>query len=449
MFSPVDAAWLAMEDPTNLMMVTGVLVLDGRPDHARFRQLLEERLLSFDRFQQRVEPPRLGMGLPAWARDPHFDLDAHLHRVALPEPADQAALERLVSDLLSTPVDLTKPPWQFHLVEHGEGTAVVARLHHCIADGMGLTRVLLSLTDTSARPRDDGTERRGRSGADPWLRAGAWLAGAGAELLRDPSRAIGTAGLGAGAAAAMARLALLPSDPPTSIKGPLGVSKRAAWSGPIALETVRDTGKRHGATVNDVLLAAATGALRRYLDERGDTVEGLEIRAAMPVNLRPLDDAHRLGNRFGLVFLPLPLGIEEPARRLHELHLRTTELKSSMQPLVTFGTLNALGMLPGPATGRAIDFFGSKASAVISNVPGPRERLYLAGLPLRQAMFWVPQAGRLGLGVSILSYAGEVTVGVAADAGLVPDPGRIVAAFQDELELLVAARPPRRMGGRR
>jgi diacylglycerol O-acyltransferase / wax synthase len=442
-FSPVDAAWLAMEEPTNLMMVTGILVLDGRVDHDRFRGLLEERLLSFDRFSQRVERSPLGVGLPMWVDDPTFDLDAHLHRVGLPEPDDQAALERLVSDLLSTPLDFTKPPWQIHLVEHGEQTVVVARLHHCIADGIALIQVLLSLTDTSASPRRRGPERRGRV-VDPWVRAGAWLAGTGADLLRDPGRAIGTAGLGAGAATTLAQLALLPPDPQTSIKGPLGVTKRAAWSSPIDLETIKETGRRHGATINDVLLSAATGALRRYLGERGDGIEGLEIRAAMPVNLRPLDEVHKLGNRFGLVFLPLPLGIEDPGRRLHELHLRTSELKSSLQPVVAFGTLNAIGMLPGPARNLAIDFFGSKASAVMSNVPGPRERLFMAGLPLHQATFWVPQAGRLGLGLSILSYAGTVTMGVAADAGLVPDPDRIVTAFDEEVRLLVESPPPRR-----
>src|SRR5437588_7349903 len=133
MFSPVDAAWLAMEAPTNLMMVTGVLVLDGRLDADRFRSVIEQRLLGFERFRQRVEPGPLGVGLPAWASDPHLDIDDHVHRIALAAPADHAALERLVSDLLSTPVDFTKSPWQMHLVEHGERTVVVARLPHCIA----------------------------------------------------------------------------------------------------------------------------------------------------------------------------------------------------------------------------------------------------------------------------------------------------------------------------
>jgi diacylglycerol O-acyltransferase / wax synthase len=448
-FNPVDAAWLAMEDPTNLMMVTGVLMLDGALDDARFRRLLEERLLTFDRFRRRVEMPPFGLGLPTWVEDATFDLDNHVHRVALPEPGDQAALEALVSDLLGTPLDLTKSPWQLHLVEHDGGTVVIARLHHCIADGIALIQVLLSLTDTSARPRRaaGGGDSR-RPATDPWQRAGRWLAGMGGELLRDPSRALAGAGMGLGAAGTLAQLALLPSDPITALKGPLGAGKRVAWSAPIDLDTIKQTGRRHHATVNDVLLTAAAGALRGYLAERGESTSGLELRATVPVNLRGGEAGARgLGNRFGLVFLPLPLGIEDGARRLHELHLRASQLKSSLQPLVAYGALYGIGLLPGPARQRAVDFFGSKASLVVSNVPGPTRRLYLAGRPLRQVVFWVPQAGRLGLGMSILSYAGSVTIGVAGDGGLVPDPERLVAGFEDEVAQLVEATPLRIAGG--
>jgi WS/DGAT/MGAT family acyltransferase len=438
----VDAAWLAMEDPRNLMMVTGVLILDGRPDPDRLRSMFEERLLRFDRFRQRIERPPLGLGMPSWRDDERFDLNLHMHRVALPEPADKEALETLVSDLLSTPLDLTKSPWQIHVVEYGPDTVLVARLHHSIADGIALMRVLLSLTDTSARPdrrRKMKDEKEKAATADPWRRAGEWLWTMGSDLAREPARVLASsAGVGAGAAATLAQLAMLPEDPPSVLKGPLGVAKRAVWSDPLPLPEIKKAGKRHGATVNDILLSAVAGGLRRYLLERRALEDGLEVRATVPVNLRPPDASPELGNRFGLVFLPLPLGIEDPLQRLREMHLRATDLKSSMQPIVAFGVLHALGMLPGLARDRAISFFGSKATAVITNVPGPQKRLYMAGRPLRQVLFWVPQAGRLGLGISMLSYANEVVVGVAADVGLVPDPERMVAAFHDELEQLLA-----------
>ncbi|HSR23674.1 MAG TPA: wax ester/triacylglycerol synthase domain-containing protein, partial [Candidatus Eisenbacteria bacterium] len=176
--SAVDAAWLRMEDPTNLMMVTGVLLFDGRVDPDRLRAVIEERLLPFARFQQRVEEPPFGVGMPRWVTDHRFDLDAHLHRVALPQPSDKAALEAFVSDVMSSPLDFSKPLWQMHLVEHASGTALVTRVHHAIADGIALVQVLLSLTDTSARPRRRRPARRSGvdAGGSSLVRAGGWLA---------------------------------------------------------------------------------------------------------------------------------------------------------------------------------------------------------------------------------------------------------------------------------
>ena len=226
-------------------------------------------------------------------------------------------------------------------------------------------------------------------------------------------------------------------DPKTSLKGELGFHKRVAWSEPLDLAGIKAAGVREGATVNDILVAAATGAIRRYLQSRGDDVSGLEIRAAIPVNLRPLDEAHKLGNQFGLVLATLPVGVADGRRRLVETKRHMAELKSSMQPLVAFGLLNALGLAPAPLQSMALDFFGAKSSLVLTNVPGPAQRLYLAGQRLDRVMFWVPQSARLGLGVSILSYAGEVMVGVISDAGLVPDPQQVVTGFEAEVARLV------------
>jgi diacylglycerol O-acyltransferase / wax synthase len=450
--SSVDAAWLRMEDPTNLMMVTGVLVFEGRLDPSAVRQMIQERLLTFPRFRQRVVEAPLGIGPPQWLSDRRFDLDAHLHRVALPEPGDKSALEAFVSDLMSTPLDFTKPLWQVHLVDYGRGSVLVARIHHCIADGIALIQVLLSLTDPTPeavhRPQVPAAEQSLGSAALPFLRGVNRLAEAGLGLVREPSRALGVAARGAAAAGTLAQLSLLSPDPKTPIKGPLGTSKRAAWSEPIPLSDVKSAGALAGATINDVLVTAAAGALRRYLVERGEDVSELEIRVAVPVNMRPLEEAHRLGNQFGLVFLPLPLGIADPSERLAEIKRRMDDLKASIQPALALAMLHAIGYAPGAVQPLAVQFFGSKASAVLTNVPGPREQLYLAGAPLQRAMFWVPQSGRLGVGISILSYNGEVLVGVASDAGLVPDPERIVAGFEADLGDLLAGggkrRPARR-----
>jgi diacylglycerol O-acyltransferase len=191
--------------------------------------------------------------------------------------------------------------------------------------------------------------------------------------------------------------------------------------------------------VNDVLVAAATGALRRYLDKKGDNTKGLSIRASVPVNLRPLDQAHKLGNSFGLVFLTLPIGIVDPVKRLRAIKKEMDELKRSPEALVAYGVLNLMGLAPVEVEKLGLRFFGSKATAVLTNVPGPKEPLYLAGQKLDKVMFWVPQSGRLGLGISILSYAGGVMLGVATDEGLIPDPDKIVDAFSQEFRALRTA----------
>jgi len=436
----VDAAWLGMEDPTNLMMVTGVLVLDGKVDLKRLKTLLDKRLAPFGRFHQRVVRPRTRAGLPHWQDEVGFSIDNHVSHVALPGPGGEKALRELVSELMSTPLDMTKPMWHVHLIDgHDHGSVVLARIHHSIADGIALVRVMLSLTDPSpkATPGRRRAEHTNHSGPLDSLPATISRGFAATQrLLDNPGRVADLARLGAAGAYRLGRLVVLPPDPVTAFKGELGRRKRAAWSDPVPLDDFKAIGKAYGATVNDVLIAAATGALRRYLDKRGESTTGLAIRASVPVNLRPLDEAHRLGNSFGLVFLTLPVGIVDPVRRLRAIKKEMDDLKRSPEALVAYGVLNVMGMAPVEVERLGLRFFGSKATAVLTNVPGPREPLYLAGRKLEQVMFWVPQSGRLGLGISILSYAGGVMLGVATDEGLVPDPERIVAEFEREFRAL-------------
>jgi WS/DGAT/MGAT family acyltransferase len=257
----------------------------------------------------------------------------------------------------------------------------------------------------------------------------------------DPSRAFDLAGLGVRGASALGKLVFRWPDPKTIFKGDLGEPKRAAWSEPLALSDIKAVGQGLEGTVNDVLLTAMAGALRRYLQGRGECVDGLNFRAVVPVDLRQPDTYADLGNKFGLVFLALPLGIADPGARLHELKRRMDGLKGSLEAPVGYGILNLIGMSPQSIQDVVVDIFGTKGTAVMTNVIGPREPLYLAGAPLESLMFWVPQSGHLGLGVSILSYAGQVWLGVISDQGLVPDPETIVSEFHIEFnELLAMAR---------
>ena len=186
-----------------------------------------------------------------------------------------------------------------------------------------------------------------------------------------------------------------------------------------------------------MLLAAVAGALNGYLRDHGDATDGVEVRALVPIDLRKPGSELELGNRFGVLALELPVGLDSPLARLHEVHRRMETLKQSKQPAVTLGLLAALGNAPQAVQDKVFDLLLSRASAVMTNVPGPQQPLYLAGSELKQIMFWVPRPHDIGMGVSILSFNGQVQFGLITDAALVPDPKSIVARFKPEFEQLL------------
>jgi WS/DGAT/MGAT family acyltransferase len=208
------------------------------------------------------------------------------------------------------------------------------------------------------------------------------------------------------------------------------------WSSNISLEEIKRIGHLMGGTVNDILLSALTGAFRRYLEERGETIDGLNIRSILPVNLRPPEELDQMGNRFGLVFLSLPIGTRDPLKRLVTLKRRMNAIKDTPEAVVAFGILGAIGLSPTQVEDIIISIFGMKGTAVITNVPGPRQPLYFAGQKIETLMFWVPTPANLAMGVSIISYAGQVILGVTTDEGLIPDPENILRSFYEELEYL-------------
>jgi len=451
--SAVDTAWLRMDRPANLMMICGVLMLDRPLSLARLRRVVRERFLVFRRFRQRTVQNAAGAW---WLDDPRFDLDAHVVAVKLPGDAGDRELQALVSTLVATPLAHERPMWQFHLVTNFRGgTALVARIHHCYADGIALVRVMLSMTDASANGPPAmpfaAKERASSTIEDPLAEllgpltgvvrstrnVGRVLLEKGMGVLTDPAQAAALAGQGSAITAELAKLALMGEDSFTRFKATPGVAKSVAWAEPISLDDVKTIGRALGASVNDLLLACVAGALRDYLAEHGDPVAGVTIRALVPVNLRPMEKAWRLGNQFGLVFLDLPIGIENPIERLYAVRENMRALKGSYQPLLAFGLLAAMGAGPQRVQDMMLAALARNATAVMTNVPGPQTALWLAGARIDSLMFWVPQSGDIGLGVSILSYAGSVRFGIVADRGLCPDPGRISARFGDEFEKIV------------
>jgi WS/DGAT/MGAT family acyltransferase len=438
--SPADVAWLRMERPTNPMTITGVMTTATPMDRATLESLIGERLVPFRRFRQYVSGPRSAR--PQWVDDPQFSIGRHIVPLELPGAGDQSALEETVSRLMSTPLDLSRPPWQFHHIErYGAGSALIIRLHHCIGDGIALMHVLLSIADeTFDAERIPAGGRRGRRRDRARLRLRRAAAGT-ADLLRHPSRIAKGAGEGGRGIGTLVRLFAMRPDSHTIFKGPATRVKRAAWTRRFDLDAIKAVAHAEGAKVNDVLLAAAAGALRRYMSERGQSADGLEVRAAVPFNVRPLERAFELGNRFALVFLPLPVSEPTTAGRLAALKARMDEIKGSAEPAVVFGILQTIGLAPKWAHRMVVKMFSEKCSAVMTNVPGPTQPLHLLGRRIDGIMFWVPQAGDIGLGLSILSFDGGVFVGVAADGGRVPDPNALTAAFEAEFDALAASVP--------
>ena len=453
--SKVDTAWLRMEHPTNLMMITGVIVLDSGASFERVVETIENRWLAFRRFRQKAVDKAGGA---YWELDKEFDVNTHVRRVALPGNAGQDELEEFVSDLASTSLDHSRPLWQFHYVENFvDGPAVVQRVHHCYADGIALIQVFLSLTDPGPEPRPSASNpdtwkkrrvaestiyqrllepaREGLGLAVHWSRK---LLGEAVEIAQEPEKVRKYVTEASEMIKELATSITLPNDPKTLFKGKLGVRKRVAWADPLPLDEVKAVSKVYGCSVNDVLIAAVTGALRSYMLDKGEVPSRKsEIRATVPVNLRPLEHAKNLGNHFGLVFLPVPIGESNPIDRVKQVHERMNDLKSSKQAAVSFGLLAALGMGPSMLQKPALDMLSEKATTVLTNVPGPQQPLYLGGGQVKQMMFWVPQNGSIGMGVSILSYNGQVFFGVIADRRLVPEPKEIIKRFKPEFENLV------------
>lgn len=411
---PADAAWVGLDRPHNRLVVAGVLRLSGDLGLDELRDRVERRLVaSHPRLTQVARRPHRLLP-PRWYRDARFDVRHHVVDAAPGRALDDLDLARLAGELVSTPLDPERPPWRLDLVRRPDGgSALVGRFHHSLGDGAALATVLLGLTDGAAEP-----ERAGRL---PTGRRGSALVGS----LRAVGQVLPVVG----------RLLLTLGEPRTLLRGALGPAKSLALTDPHDLAHVRRVADAHGASINDVLLAATAGGLRTYLLERGGRVA--DLRVVVPVDLRAgaavPDD---LGNRFGIVFVRLPVGEPERARRLHLVTLATSRLTTSAEAGATFVVLQLVGLLPLPVRRLAAGLLGRSASAVVTNVPGPRTRLAVGTSEVEDVAFWVPTVGRVGLGISLFSYAGTLTVGVAVDARLDVDAAGVAAAIQDEIDAL-------------
>jgi diacylglycerol O-acyltransferase / wax synthase len=457
--SRVDTAWLRMDNDVNLMMIVGVWLLTPAITLAALRERIESKLLKYERFKQKSVADAMGA---SWVHDERFDITQHVLKAQLtprPGESERHALQRLCGELAITPLDPRRPLWQFHLIDDYEGgSALIARVHHCIGDGIALISVMMSITDGGADPPQRRKKSSGEDTPEPdWLSDAVLrpitdltlkainMYGSGMgksmEMLANPAQpllgSMDMARSGLKVVGDVAALAIMSDDSPTLLKGKPNGKKVVAWSEPMPLEAVKTIGRGLGCTVNDVLLSCVAGAIGEHLHARGQDPEGKEIRAMVPVNLRPLDKAWQLGNRFGLAPLVLPIGIDNPVQRVFAVRQRMDELKGSYQPLLAFAVLSVSGLFIKPVQDAVLGMFAKKATAVMTNVPGPAVPLKFCGSTLRQTMFWVPASGDIGVGVSILSYGGGVQFGLITDQQLCPEPQDIIDRFEPEFEKLL------------
>ena len=409
---PQDAAWLGMERPTNLMVVTAVLMLDGRPDLDDLRAVVQRRVVDrYPGFRRRVVRTWRRWPRTRWQDDPDFDLGRHLSAESL-DGALSTSLDGFIAGLLSQPLDRSRPLWLMRLVTGSDGdSALVVRVHHCMGDGIALAQVLLSLTDPLGGDPLRGDPPGASTVTAP--RLGAWAAfSTAARVLTE-----------------LVRVPLLPSEPASGLRGPLSRTKVVARGTGVDLAEVKR--RADGASVNEAVLLAVTAALREHLLATSARVPAA-VRVLVPVDLRGRGAAvpSSLGNRFGMVLVTLPVGEPDADRRRDALRRDSSRARASAQALATLVGLTMLGALPVATQALAVSLLGRRATAVVTNVPGPRETVALAGSAVRQVTFWVPQTGAVGVGISVFSYAGAISVGVAADARLLPDPAPLVSAIE-------------------
>jgi WS/DGAT/MGAT family acyltransferase len=437
---PVDRAWLEMDTPTNPMVVASILEFEGVADPEALARVLVEKTLLTRRFRQRVA---IAEGAYRWVEDDDVHLGYHVKMQRLQAGAGDKALRAAIAREFAHPLDRALPLWRVALFHRGNGhVTVLFRAHHAIADGVAMMQLMLALADDApphfTTPPARIERHHGPLGGlidrlETVNVALESLTGLVVDDLRHPARFRHQLAELRRTLAAIGRVVTLPDDNPRRLREPLTGRRAVAWTSNLSLPEVRKLAHAQGVTLNDVFLTALAGAVGRWLRQRdGKVPEQQNLRVAVPVNLRAEGD-HSLGNTFGLVLVDLPVGFEGWHARLDVIADRTASLKRSAEARAVLATLAAVGRLPVAVERPLVRMLGGKSAAVVSNLPGPRHAMTVGGARLANCVFWPPQAAGIGIGVSLLSYAGRVTVGVSADTALVPDPQQIIDAFHAEL----------------
>jgi diacylglycerol O-acyltransferase / wax synthase len=434
--SPLDASFLHIEDAVTHMHIGSVGIFDGpAPPPGAVREEIAGRLPLVPRYRQKVRFVPLALGRPVWVEDPHFNIDYHVRRTALPAPGGDEELRTLVGRVMSQQLDRSKPLWEMWVVEglEDERWALISKTHHCMVDGVSATDLLSVIL---SKEPEAGTAAPGRWQPESEPSSAALVTHSLAGRAASPYEGMRTAMSAVRGPRRVARQAveatrglanfrsLLGQNTPSSLNGPIGPHRRWDWAR-AQLADVKQIRTAHGGTVNDVVLAFITGGFRQLLLSRGETVEGRVIRTLIPVSVRAESERGNYDNKVSAMFAELPVELEDPVDRLHSLHRQMQHLKQSGQA-VAAERLTALG---GFAPGMLLALGGRVATrlpqtavnTVTTNVPGPQYPLYLAGRRMLEAFPFVPLGGHVRIGLAIFSYDGGINFGVTGDRDTAPD----------------------------
>jgi WS/DGAT/MGAT family acyltransferase len=412
------------------MHIASVALFEGPPpSHRELREMVHSKLHLVPRYRQKVRFVPFQMGRPVWVDDPHFNLDYHVRRTALPSPGGEAELRNLVGRVMSQQLDRAKPLWEMWAVEGLEDGrwAVLSKTHHCMVDGVSGTDLLTVVMDqspTSAHGRPKRWEPEPEPSAGQLLTSALRERGTSPyeiarsvrSATRGPRRALAGVQEIASGLGSLGRLAR--GGTATSLNGPIGPHRRWAWAS-TTLEAVKEIRSAHGGTVNDVVLALITGGFRELLLSRNEEVEERVVRTMVPVSVRRPDERGTYNNRVSAMFADLPVGIGDPLQRLAAIRTQMDELKESKQAVAAEVLTSLSGFAPSLLLALGTRLFARvpqrTVQTVTTNVPGPQQPLYACGRRMLAAYPYVPLAGSVRIGIAIFSYVGRLSFGVTGD----------------------------------
>jgi diacylglycerol O-acyltransferase / wax synthase len=457
----LDTGFLHLERSGAHMHVAAIFVFDGEPPaYDELVEAIEARMHLVPRYRQKLAHVPLGQGRPVWVDDPHFNARYHLRHSALPAPGSDEQLKNLASRLFALPLDRTKPLWELNLVEGLDGGrfAVISKTHHALVDGVSGVDITSVIFDTSPQPSPVATDARAwvprPEPTDAELLAEALLeratvpaeAARGVRALtRAPRHALGRAGEWLVGVGAMAWAGLNPA-PPTPFNVPIGPHRRYTWVD-ADLARFKAVKNELGGTLNDVVLAAVTLALGRFLRRRGEQTDGLVLRAMVPVSVRADAQRGALGNRVAAMWAPLPVGSQDPRAVLTEISDAMRGLKESGQAVGAQALTSLADFAPPTIMSQAARLQSRQRffNLVVTNVPGPQIPLYLLGRHLMAFYPVVPLAHHQALGIAIMSYDGRLGFGLLGDYDAMPDLEDLAADLEEAIAALSRAagvRPP-------